>query len=102
MMPPELRYVLAVSASPIRRAVASAFASPVSRLSWTSALISTPWLYVQVTSPLLRQVLRLTPSLTRFEPFTMPVPWNQDQPAWARWRYAASPVRCASAALSWM
>src|SRR4051812_44969531 len=87
----------------MRRAVASAFASPVSRLSWTSAFISTPWLYVHVTSPLLRQVDRSTPSLTRFDEFSMPVLWNHAQPVRARCRYTLSPaIRCESAALSWM
>ncbi len=73
-------------ASPIRRAALRAPASPVSRFSSVSAFISTPWLYVQVTSPLLRQVLRLTPSFTRFEPLIIPVLWNHAQPARARSR----------------
>ena len=43
------------------------------------------------------------PSLTRFWPLSMPVPWNQFHPATARDRYAVSPgIRWLSSAVSWM
>ena len=56
-----------------------------------------------MTSPLLRQVVRLMPSLTRLEPLSMPVVWNHAQPAVARPRYTVAPgIRLEMAALSWM
>src|SRR5262245_21425139 len=101
-MPLTLSVPVVVDALASVRAVVSSVPSPVARYSSTNPASGTPWLYVHTGAPLLRQVLRLMPSLTRDEELIIPVPRNQVHSARARDRYTVSPAtRLCNAAVTW-